>query len=51
MTFTFLCTTNQAKALTFEWAFDFQTKLVGKNGIGFEKLGKTKKKDFIENKP
>ena len=48
MVFTFSCTTNPAKALTFEGAFDFQTKLVGKNGIGFKDLVKTIKKDFTE---
>ena len=50
LVFTFLCTTNLAKALTFEGAFDFQTKLAWKKGIGFEDLDKTKKKGFIENK-
>ena len=49
--FTFSCTTNQAKALTFEGAFDFQTKLDRKKGIGFEDLDKVIKKDFTKNKP
>ena len=48
MVFTFSCTTNPIKALTFEGVFDFQTKLVGKNGIGFKDLVKTIKKDFTE---
>ena len=51
MVFTFLCVTNQAKALTFEGAFDFQMKFAEKKGIGIGDLDKTKKKDFIENKP
>ena len=37
---TFLCTTNQAKALTFEGAFDFQINLAEGNGIEFKKLNK-----------
>ena len=49
LVFTFLCTTNCAKALTFEEAFDFQTKLVGRNKIGLEGLDKTMKKYFTEN--
>ena len=36
--------------LTFEEAFDFQMKLVGKEGIEIGDLDKTKKKDFTENK-
>ena len=47
----FLCTTNHVKALTFDGAFDFQPKLVGRNGIGLEGLDKTMKKDFTENEP
>ena len=31
-------------------AFDFHKNLAGKNRIGFEKLDKAKKNDFIENK-
>ena len=34
--------------MTFEGVFDFQTKLVGKNGIGFKDLVKTIKKNFTE---
>ena len=49
--FTFLCVTNQAKALTFERAFDFQTKLTGRKVTGFKDLDKTVKKYLIENKP
>ena len=45
--FTFLCTTNLAKALTFEGAFDFQTNLVKRNGSGLEKLDKVKKKILL----
>ena len=33
MVFTFLCGTNQAKALNFEGAFDFQTKLARRKGL------------------
>ena len=46
-----LCTTNQVKALTFEGAFDFQTKLDRRYEIGFKDLDNTVKKDFTENKP
>ena len=42
--------TNQAKALTFEGAFDFQSKLAKRNGIRFKDLDKTVKKDFTKNK-
>ena len=35
--------------MTFEGTFDFQTKLVGKKGIGLGGLDNTRKKDFIEN--
>ena len=48
---TFLCTTNHTKALTFDRAFDFQTKLVERNRIGLEGLDKIMKKDFTENNP
>ena len=47
LVFTFLCDTNQAKALTFEGAFDFHRKLAGRNKIGFEKLDKAKKKILL----
>ncbi|RVW46815.1 Transcription initiation factor TFIID subunit 1 [Vitis vinifera] len=47
LVFTFLCDTNQAKALTFEGAFDFHSKLAGRNKIGFEKLDKAKKKILL----
>ena len=50
LVFTFLCATNQAKTLAFNGGFDFHKILVGKNGIGFDKLDKAKKKDFIKNK-
>ena len=46
---TFLCTNTHIKALTFDGAFDFQTKLVERSEIGIETLDKTMKKDFIEN--
>ena len=36
--------------MTFEGAFDFQIKLVGRNEIGFKDLDKTMKKDFTNNK-
>ena len=49
--FTFRCATNQARALTFEGAFELHKNLVGRNKIGFETFDKAKKKDFIENKP
>ena len=48
--FTFPCTTNQARALTFEGAFELHKNLAGRNKIGFETFGKTKKKNFTENK-
>ena len=48
---TFLCTTNHAKALTFDGTFDFQTKLVRMNEIGLESLDKTMKFFFTENEP
>ena len=34
--------------MTFEGVFDFQTKLVRQNGIGFKDVVKTIKKDFTE---
>ena len=50
LAFTFLCATNQAKALTFGGAFAFhKKKLAGKNGKGFDKLDKAKKKKITEN--
>ena len=49
--FTFPCTTNQTRALTFEGAFDFHKNLVGRNNIGFEKFDKAKRKDLTVNKP
>ena len=48
--FTFPCTTNQARALTFEGAFELHKNLAGRNKIGFETFDKTKKKNFTENK-
>ena len=45
-----MCTTNQEKTLTFEEAFDVQTKLARKKGTRSRDLDKTKKKDLIENK-
>ena len=48
--FTFPCTTNQARVLTFEGAFELHKNLAGRNKIGFETFDKTKKKDFTENK-
>ena len=49
--FTFPCATNQARALTFEGAFELHKNLAGRNKIGFETFDKVKKKDFIENRP
>ena len=49
--FTFPCTTNQARALTFEGAFELHKNLARRNRIGFETFNKAKKKDFTENKP
>ena len=43
LVFTFLCATNQARALTFERAFDLHKNLVRRN--------KAKKKDLTVNKP
>ena len=47
---TFPYATNQAKALTFEGAFELHKNLTGRNKIGFETFDKAKKKDLIENK-
>ena len=47
LVFAFSCTTNQAKALTFEGAFDFQTNLAKRNKIGFQELDKAKKKKLF----
>ena len=44
LVFTFLCATNQARALTFEGAFDLPKNLAKRNKTRFEKLDKTKKK-------
>ena len=49
LVFTFLSTTNQAKAFTFSGAFDFQIKLAGRKGIRLEDLDKAMKKDLTEN--
>ena len=51
LVFTFLCATNQARALTFERAFDLHKNLVRRNKMGFEGLDKAKKKDLTVNKP
>lgn len=48
--FTFSCSINQEKALTFDGAFDFHKNLARKNEIGFNKLDKAKKKKIAENK-
>ena len=48
---TFPCITNQARALTFEGAFDLYKKLIKRNKIRFEKFDKAKKKDLTKNKP
>ena len=48
LVFTFLSTTNQAKALTFGGAFDFQIKLTGRKGIRLEDLDKAVKKYLTE---
>ena len=48
--FTFPCTTNQTRALTFEGAFELHKNLAGRNKIGFETFDKAKKKDFTRNK-
>lgn len=45
--FTFSCSTNQEKALTFDGAFDFHKNLARKNEIGFNKLDKAKKKKLL----
>ena len=47
---TFPCITNQARALTFEGAFELHKNLARRNKIGFEKFDKAKKKDLTENK-
>ena len=49
--FTFPCATNQARALTFEGAFELHKNLVGRNKIGFDIFDKATKKDFTENNP
>ena len=48
--FTFSCTTNQARALTIEGAFELHKNLAERNKIGFETFNKAKKKNFTENK-
>ena len=48
--FTFPCTTNQTRALTFEGAFELHKNLAGRNKIGFETFDKAKKKNFTKNK-
>ena len=50
LVFTFPCTTNQARALTFEGTFELHKNLVERNKIGFETFDKAKKKNFTENK-
>ena len=50
LVFTLLCATNQTKDLTLKKTWDFQTKLVGKKGVGLEWWDKTKKKDSTVNK-
>ena len=50
LVFTFLDVTNQAKTLTLDKTLDFQKKLIGEKGIGFEKLDMAKKSDFTKNK-
>ena len=50
LVFTFPCATNQARALTFEGAFELHKNLTGRNKIGFETFDKAKKKNFTENK-
>lgn len=45
--FTFSCSTNQEKALSFDGAFDFHKNLARKNEIGFNKLDKAKKKKLL----
>ena len=49
--FTFLSATNQAKDLTLNGAWDFQTKSIGNDGVGLIWLDKTEKSDFTMNKP
>ena len=48
--FTFLCTNNQARALTFEGAFDLHKNLARMNKTWFEKFDKAKKKDLTVKK-
>ena len=48
--FTFPCATNQARAITFEWAFELHKNMAGRKKIGFETFEEAKKKDFNENK-
>ena len=49
LVFTFLSTTNQAKALTFGGDFDFQIELTRRKGIRLEDLNNAMKKDLTEN--
>ena len=49
--FTFPCATNQARALTFEGAFELHKNLARRNKIGFETFDRAKKKYFTENRP
>ena len=51
LVFAFLFAINQVKDLILNGACDFQTKLVGKNGIGLLWLDKTKRINFTVSKP
>ena len=51
LVFTFLCVTNQAKALTLDETFDFHINLIGWKRTEFDLLDKARERDFIENKP
>ena len=48
---TFLCATNQAKAMILEETLDFHKNFAGWKGTEFHKLNKANKKDFTENTP
>ena len=48
LVFTFLCTTNQVKVLTFDEIFDLYKNLARKNKIRFDKLTRTRKKILLK---
>ena len=50
LVFTFLCATSQTKTFTLDGILDIHMNLAGEKRHKFDRLYKTRKKDFIENK-